>query len=223
MSSSETEPAFATNSPASSSVEIELKFDVDAATSIPDFSLLNEVATVVGPLNFPLSAEYFDTAELSLVQAKTALRRRSGGDDAGWHVKGKSVAGARREDHWSLEADQEVQPGELVPEPIKEYIAPLAAGPFIKVAEIRNNRVAYRLFDDAGVMLAEFVDDHVSAKSFLSGNESQWREWELELGGAFQEDTEQANSFLQDAAALILSSGARNSAKDSKLQRVLES
>ena len=223
MSSSETHGDLSGSSPQSSSLEIELKFDVDAATSIPDFSALSEVSTVLGPLDFPLRAEYFDTADLALAKTKTALRRRSGGDDQGWHLKGKSVAGVRREDHWSLEADEEILPDELVPAPIKAYIEPLAAGPFLKVAEINNSRVAFRLFDNAGLMLAEFVDDHVTAKSFLSGTESSWREWELELGNAFQEDTARAEHFLRDATALVLGAGARNAAKSSKLQRVLES
>ena len=44
-----------------------------------------------------LSATYFDTADLRLALAGLTLRRRTGGDDAGWHLKVPAGKDARSE------------------------------------------------------------------------------------------------------------------------------
>src|SRR3954466_7706389 len=44
-----------------------------------------------------LTATYFDTEDLRLAAAGLTLRRRTGGDDAGWHLKVPAGAGARSE------------------------------------------------------------------------------------------------------------------------------
>src|SRR4051795_11346752 len=68
-----------------SHTEVELKFDVPVDGSPPD---LSEVcAAVSGPAELRLEATYFDTEDLRLARRRLTLRRRSGGDDAGWHLK----------------------------------------------------------------------------------------------------------------------------------------
>lgn len=44
-----------------------------------------------------LAATYFDTADLRLAAAGLTLRRRTGGDDAGWHLKVPAGTGSRSE------------------------------------------------------------------------------------------------------------------------------
>ena len=43
--------------------------------------------SLVGPEEQTLEAVYFDTEDLRLARAGVTLRRRRGGDDAGWHLK----------------------------------------------------------------------------------------------------------------------------------------
>src|SRR5208337_1011316 len=44
-----------------------------------------------------LDAVYYDTGDLRLIRAGVTLRRRTGGDDAGWHLKLPAGAGTRDE------------------------------------------------------------------------------------------------------------------------------
>ena len=87
------------------SLEIESTFDVEAATPLPDFSGLPGVAAVSGPERRDLDARYFDVAGFGLGRAGYAVRRRTGGPDEGWHIKGpKGAEGGRVETHWPLDA-----------------------------------------------------------------------------------------------------------------------
>ena len=67
----------------SSSVEVELKFDVDEATPLPDWSALPGVAGVGEPEVRQLDAIYLDSDDLALAHAGYAVRRRTGGPDEG--------------------------------------------------------------------------------------------------------------------------------------------
>jgi hypothetical protein len=51
------------------------------------------------------------------------------------------------------------------------------------IARIVNDRHAYALRDEAGALVAEFVDDHVRDRR-VRGVQTTWREWEFELGPA---------------------------------------
>ena len=53
----------------SRSVEIELKFDADDDTPLPDFTALPGVASVGAPELRELDARYLDTAEYALASA----------------------------------------------------------------------------------------------------------------------------------------------------------
>ena len=67
--------------------EVERKLDVGAATILPTLTGVDGVATMGQPVEHHLEATYFDTADLDLARHGVTLRRRTGGDDAGWHVK----------------------------------------------------------------------------------------------------------------------------------------
>ncbi|KQN86585.1 CYTH domain-containing protein [Arthrobacter sp. Leaf69] len=68
-------------------VEIERKFDVEEEALLPSPRDLPGVARVDRPVEHRLEAEYFDTEDLRLASAQITLRRRTGGEDAGWHLK----------------------------------------------------------------------------------------------------------------------------------------
>ena len=66
--------------------EVERKFDLDPDQSLPD--LVGGPVASIGPeVVLHLEATYLDTESLALAAAKITLRRRTGGDDAGWHLK----------------------------------------------------------------------------------------------------------------------------------------
>ena len=82
----------------SEQIEVELKFDVDAGHAAPDLRALPGVVSATDPETFALDATYFDTEALDLAGNAITMRRRTGGPDAGWHLKRPTtVRGARRE------------------------------------------------------------------------------------------------------------------------------
>lgn len=67
-----------------SQTEIERKYDVETSTAMPE---LSDIGRVDGPNVVELEALYFDTATNDLARERITLRRRTGGKDAGWHLK----------------------------------------------------------------------------------------------------------------------------------------
>ncbi|KRF46316.1 hypothetical protein ASH01_22210 [Terrabacter sp. Soil811] len=67
--------------------EVERKYDVDPTMVLPNLAEAEGVGSVRPPEEFRLDAVYFDTAGLDLARRGVTLRRRSGGADAGWHLK----------------------------------------------------------------------------------------------------------------------------------------
>lgn len=199
------------------SVEIELKFDVDAGAGVPDWSGLPGVAQVSAGEERSLDATYLDTADVALARNGYALRRRTGGPDAGWHIKGpRGADGGRIELHWPL--------GEagVVPAAARAELAAVAGeAELLPLARIRNDRVAYALTDAYGGVIAEFADDHVRTRDERSGTEHEWHEWELELGTAAPADPRWRAAFFAAAEAAALAAGGRAAASDSKLARAL--
>ncbi|GAA5037121.1 CYTH domain-containing protein [Microbacterium fluvii] len=201
----------------SHSVEIELKFDVDDATPLPDFSDLPGVASVAAPEPRDLDARYLDTADLALGRAGYALRRRTGGPDEGWHIKGPRRAdGGRVELHWPLGSGVDD-----VPTAALDALSSVSIEPLHPLARIENLRVATELCDADGGVVAEFVDDRVTALDERSGTVSHWREWEFELGPAAPVDDAARAALLTAATDAVTAAGGRVAASDSKLARTL--
>ena len=67
--------------------EVERKFDVVESTVSPSFEGLSSVARVERSPSQHLEAVYFDTPGHDLAAHRVTLRRRTGGSDAGWHLK----------------------------------------------------------------------------------------------------------------------------------------
>jgi len=204
--------------PAARSVEIEVTFDADADAALPDLANLPGVASVSAGEPRSLDARYFDTSDALLARAGIALRRRTGGPDAGWHIKGPLIDGARVELHWPLgESETAVPPAALIE--LRTLTGTDLPGDALEpLARIRNERVAYRLRDAAGGVVAEFADDRVDATDERAGVERSWREWELELGPAAPADHAALFAAATEAVHAV---GGRPASSASKLARTL--
>lgn len=196
-------------------VEVERKFDVDAGTPVPEWTAVPGVVSVTAGERRHLDALYLDTAGLALARAGVAVRRRTGGPDAGWHIKGPLIDGARLELGWPL------GDGEEMPEAVRSAIAPYTDEPLEPLARIVNDRTAYELLDAKGGVLAEFVDDHVRTWDLRAGDEREWHEWEIELGPAAPAERDSREAFFAAAADAAFAAGARNASSASKLARAL--
>src|SRR3981081_288096 len=95
---------------ASRHLEVERKFDVVDATVTPSFDGLAAVARVERAPSQALDAVYYDTPGRDLAAHQITLRRRTGGSDAGWHLKLPSGPDARTEVRAPLGADDEEPP-----------------------------------------------------------------------------------------------------------------
>ena len=196
----------------STSLEVEQKFDADASTPLPELHRIDGVAKVGEPAVHQLEAVYFDTQDLALAARRITLRRRTGGPDAGWHLKVPHSPGKRTEIHAPLG-----QP-ETVPAELTARILAYTRGHAVSaVATLTTERTSYPLYQSNGERIAEFVDDHVQALVSLGGGHAHsWREWEVELAPG-DEDDSAAEAFLEAASALLSKTGAHPSERTSKL------
>lgn len=199
-------------------LEVERKFDVIDSTVSPSFEGIAAVARVEKPPVQELDAVYYDTAGQDLARNRITLRRRTGGSDAGWHLKLPAGPDSRTEIHASLEAsDSDTVPAEL----LDVVLAIVRDRPVKPVARITTRRERQVLYDGQGAALAEFCDDHVTAWSAADSEEQQWHEWELELAGT--DDGQGANQELLDRLSnRLLDAGAAPAGHGSKLARVLD-
>ena len=90
---------------ASTHLEVERKFDVTDGAMTPSFDGLSVITRAERQPTQTLEAVYFDTPGHDLAGNHVTLRRRTGGPDAGWHLKLPSGPDARTEIHAPLEAD----------------------------------------------------------------------------------------------------------------------
>ncbi len=202
------------------SVEIERKYDVDAETPLPDWRRLPGVARIGEPEPRDLDARYLDTSDDALGRALVAVRRRTGGPDEGWHIK-RATPDGKHETRWPLGDGVSDDADIVVPEAVTAELTAIAAPPFDVIARIRNSRTAYALFDAHGGLVAEFVDDRVTATDVRRGTETAWREWELELGPAAPAVPADQDALFAAADALVAEAGGVVSPSGSKLARAL--
>lgn len=196
--------------------ETERKYDVDAGFVVPDLAGSGRVDRMGPPDVQHLAATYYDTDDLRLIGSRITLRHRTGGDDAGWHIKLPVGGDTRRELHFPLDL-----PGHPVPEEIAARVARWSGGaPLRPVARLETRRTVHRLLDQAGQVLAELADDQVTGSRPDPANpdrwrqQDAWREVEVELKSGTPD-------VLDAAATGLAAAGARPSRSASKLARVL--
>ena len=208
-------------------LEVERKFDVGESTVSPSFDGIAAVAHVETSPTQTLDATYFDTPIHDLARNKITLRRRTGGSDAGWHLKLPAGRDALNEVRLPLDASgaDDSVPNEL----IDVVLAIVRDRPLQPVARITTRRESQVLYDAARTPLAEFSNDHVTAWSTRgSGDtdsaptEQEWREWELELLEASGLANGTAGvELLNRLSNRLLDAGAAPAGHGSKLARVL--
>jgi CHAD domain-containing protein len=191
-------------------LETERKYEADPGAPLPGLDGLPGVATESDPAEFELEAEYYDTTDLRLLRAGITLRRRRGGDDAGWHLKLPAGPDSR------LELQLPLGRSRTVPAELSRLVRVHARGTRLgPVARIETRRSQRLLLDEDGASLAEVVDDEVSAQSLGEVTVLlRWREIEVELTGGGRKLLNAADSRLQQG-------GLRPSARSAKLERVL--
>ena len=208
-------------------LEVERKFDVIDSTVSPSFEGIAAVARVETLPTQSLDATYVDTPAHDLARNKVTLRRRTGGHDAGWHLKLPSGPDARTEIRAPL-GTPDGGPADTVPTDLLDVVLAIVRDrPLAPVARITTERESRVLYGADGAPLAEFSNDHVIAWSAGSvgpdgtPEQQEWREWELELaedaatGGAA--DTE----LLNRLSGRLFDAGAVPAGHGSKLARVL--
>ena len=165
-----------------------------------------------------LTATYFDTDDLRLAAAGLTLRRRTGGADAGWHLK--VPAGADTRDEVRLPPGRAVR---TVPAPLRATVRAVTRGGTLRpIAEVRTERTVHRLVDATGRALLEVVDDRVQARRVrpvqgsgdATGATTTWRELEVEL-------VDGDPALLDVVEERLRGIGAKPAKATSKLDRLL--
>ncbi|WP_217251163.1 CYTH and CHAD domain-containing protein [Streptomyces sp. AC602_WCS936] len=160
-----------------SKCETERKYEPSSSGvgGLPDLTGAGPVASVTASGPEELDAVYHDTADLRLAGSSATLRRRTGGPDAGWHLK-LPLAGDTREEMRAPLSDE-------VPDVLRELLLSRTRGaPLRPVMRIRSTRSVRHLRDAEGEVLAELSIDEVRADSLLpGGGRAEWQELEVEL------------------------------------------
>lgn len=188
--------------------EIERKYESDDS-GLPDLTGVAVVANVVDKGTAELDATYYDTSDLRLATASITLRRRTGGSDAGWHLKLPVGPGIRDEIQVPLSATVPDELAGLVRARVRE-------GQLVPVVRLRSTRDLRDLVDADGRQLAEVGVDTVRAERLFGGEgTAQWTEIEVELA----DDGDPR--FLDKVEKRLRKAGVRPSKSASKLARAL--
>jgi inorganic triphosphatase YgiF len=211
-------------------IETERKFDAAAEFALPDLAGLPGVAAITGPRTYRLQAVYFDTPDFRLIAAKITLRRRTGGTDAGWHLKLPAGVDTRREVHAPLGRGTGPVPARLA-----GLVTAWSGGqPLRPIARLATTRRLRWLAGPDGRELAEIADDLVTGSLPAGAGAagpggttagpgpgrpawqvvSRWREVEVELAAG-------PRGLLDSVGDRLLGAGAVRSASASKLARLL--
>ncbi|MGW1167007.1 CYTH and CHAD domain-containing protein [Streptomyces sp. NPDC001153] len=189
--------------------EIERKYESDDS-GLPDLTGVGPVAAVLDKGLLELDAIYYDTADERLTAAALTLRRRTGGSDAGWHLKFPVEPGVRDEIRAPL--------SDSVPEEIAALVRSRVRGAeLVPLVRLRSARDVRHLVDADGTLLAEASVDAVTAERLGGkGGTAQWTEIEVELAD------EGDPAFLDLVDKRLRRAGVRPSKSPSKLARALD-
>jgi CHAD domain-containing protein len=188
--------------------ETERKYDVPETFALPRLTGTAGITSVDGAETHDLDATYFDTDDLILMKNRRTLRRRTGGTDAGWHLKTPGDGSSRTEHRLPLAEDEARVPAELRGQ-VRAIIRRRRLKP---VARLRTHRVETPVRDATGNTLALIAQDQVTAET--DDGEQHWQEVEVELvdGGP---------ALLDAIERKLLKAGATPAAGPSKVSRAL--
>ncbi|MET9517837.1 CYTH and CHAD domain-containing protein [Streptomyces sp. NPDC002994] len=195
--------------------EIERKYeaaaDASGETRLPDLTKVAGVSSVRDKGVAELDAVYYDTDDLRLAADSITLRRRTGGDDAGWHLK-LPVSPHVRDEIRSPLAD------DLPPALAALIRSRTRAEPVVPVVRLRSVRDVRHLLDAGGDLLAEVSVDTVTAQRIgvdAAGATARWTEVEVELADEGDPD------LLDAVEKKLRKAGLRPATSESKLARAL--
>jgi len=180
--------------------EIISTFEPVKAAELPTMDQLPDAVTVGPPVEQQLETVYFDTTDLVLAATGITVRRRTGGDHAGWQLT--FPAGGADRDELLLPLARATK---TVPKPLRAavrvYTRDRALAP---VATVRTHRNVRRLLDAEGHVLAQVCEDVVTAQTPSpsdTGLTSAWREWGIELVDGNRCLLRAAGDLLHEAGA----------------------
>lgn len=195
---------------ADSKREIERKYEATVDTRLPDLTRVAAVAAVDHRGVMELDAVYYDTEDLRLAADALTLRRRTGGADAGWHLKFPVASGIRDEIRAPLSDTLPDSLAGLLRSRVRET-------ELVPVVRLLSTRDVHHLLDADGALLAELSVDEVRAERLTGGSgTAAWTEIEVELA----DDGDPA--FLDAVERRLRKGGVRPSAASSKLARALD-
>ncbi|MFJ7268103.1 CHAD domain-containing protein [Streptomyces sp. NPDC099050] len=190
--------------------EIERKFEFRTTKAgrrgVPDLTGTDAIAAVTDQGTAELDAVYYDTPDQRLAADGLTLRRRTGGKDAGWHLKLPVAPGVRDEITAPL--------GDTVPDALTALLrSRVRDAPLEPQVRLLSSRKLSHLLDADGALLAELSTDAVRAER--ADATAAWTEVEVELADG-------ADPALLDAVEKTFrKAGLRVSDAPSKLARAL--
>ncbi|MGW6910933.1 CYTH and CHAD domain-containing protein [Streptomyces sp. NPDC054940] len=188
--------------------EIERKYESDES-GLPDLTGVAGVATVIDKGVAQLDATYYDTVDERLAASSVTLRRRTGGSDAGWHLKFPVSPGVRDEIQAPLSDSLPRTLAGLVRSRVRD-------AELVPLVRLRSDRDVRDLVDAEGKLLAEVSVDAVQAERLSGdGGTAQWTEIEVELADGVDP------AFLDKVEKRLRKAGVRRSSSASKVQRAM--
>ncbi|GAA0590409.1 CYTH and CHAD domain-containing protein [Streptomyces crystallinus] len=192
--------------------EIERKYEATGDdVRLPDLTRVRGVAGVVDKGVVELDAVYYDTPDLRLAVDSLTLRRRTGGDDAGWHLKFPVATGIRDE----IRAPLSPEVPRTLTALLRSRVRDARLDPVVRLTSSRDVR---QLVDGDGTLLAEVSVDAVRAVRLgpgKAGATAAWTEVEVELADEVDPD------LLDRVEKRLRKAGLRPSESASKLARAL--
>ncbi|MEV7522543.1 CYTH and CHAD domain-containing protein [Streptomyces sp. NPDC091371] len=190
--------------------EIERKFEFikakGARRGLPDLTGTAAIAAVSDQGTVDLDAVYYDTPDQRLAADGLTLRRRTGGADAGWHLKLPVSPGVRDEIATPL--------SDTVPRPLAALLRSRVRDQELEPqVRLLSSRKVSHLLDADGALLAELSTDTVRAER--GGAAAAWTEVEVELADGVDP------ALLDAVEKTFRKAGLRVSDAPSKLARAL--
>ncbi|WAP56005.1 CYTH and CHAD domain-containing protein [Streptomyces sp. S465] len=202
--------------------EIERKYEATAEEAgpsgrpdlpgLPELTGAGPVATVVSRGVATLEATYYDTPGRRLLADGITLRRRTGGDDEGWHLKLPVGPDTREELHAPLGGEVPAEMAALLRSRVRH-------DPLRPLAHLHTERDRKDLVAADGTVLAEVSVDRVTARRLApeDGEPVRWTEVEVELAEGRAHD----ERLLDAVETRLCDGGLHRADSPSKLAKAL--